>query len=72
MRLADGAASGDWRLSVYVSGPGIVMDMPAGFTTGFSFFYAAYYGGSASVYSGSYRINASHNISSATHMAFGG
>lgn len=43
--------SGDTIL-YFLSGPGDVMDVPAGFTTGFSFYYAAYYSGSVSVYSG--------------------
>ena len=37
----------------FLSGPGDVMDVPAGFTTGFSFYYSAIvYPGSVSVYSG--------------------
>jgi hypothetical protein len=37
----------------FLTGPGDVMDVPAGFTTGFSFFYSAIvYPGSVSVYSG--------------------
>ncbi len=38
---------------IFLSGPGDVMDVAAGFNTGFSFYYAApYYAGSVSVYSG--------------------
>lgn len=37
----------------FLSGPGDVMDVPAGFTTGFSFFYSAVvYPGTVAVYSG--------------------
>jgi hypothetical protein len=38
---------------IFLSGPGDVMDVAAGFTTGFSFFYAApFYTGTVQVYSG--------------------
>jgi hypothetical protein len=36
----------------FLSGPGDIMDVPAGFTTGFSFFYSANFAGSVTVYSG--------------------
>jgi hypothetical protein len=36
----------------FFSGPGDVMNVAAGFTTGFSFYYSAAYSGSVSVYSG--------------------
>jgi len=40
-------------IAFFLSGPGDVMDVAAGFTTGFSFYYAAAtYPGSVSVYSG--------------------
>ena len=48
----DGNPSGDTIL-FFLSGPGDVMDVAAGFTTGFSFYYSApVYAGSVSVYSG--------------------
>jgi hypothetical protein len=38
---------------IFLSGPGDIMDVPAGFNTGFSFYYSApFYTGSVSVYSG--------------------
>lgn len=40
-------------VAYFLTGPGDVMNVPAGFTTGFSFFYSAIvYPGSVSVYSG--------------------
>lgn len=36
----------------FLSGPGVVMNVPAGFTTGFSFFYSGIQPGSVSVYDG--------------------
>ena len=39
-------------VAFFLSGPGDVMDVSAGFTTGFSFFYSAVGSGSVSVYSG--------------------
>jgi len=48
----DGNPSGDTIL-FFLGGPGDVMDVAAGFTTGFSFYYSApSYAGSVSVYSG--------------------
>lgn len=35
----------------FLSGPGTVMNVPAGYDTGLSFYYAAYYAGSVDVYS---------------------
>src|SRR5882762_2188141 len=43
--------SGD-TIAFFLSGPGDVMDVPAGFSTGFSFFYSSSTAGSVSVYSG--------------------
>jgi hypothetical protein len=43
--------SGD-TIAFFLSGPGDVMDVAAGFTTGFSFFYAGAFDGSVDVYSG--------------------
>ena len=40
------------NVAFFLSGAGDVMDIPAGFTTGFSFFYAASQVGSVNVYSG--------------------
>jgi len=39
-------------IAFFLSGPGDVMDKASGFTTGFSFYYAALYAGSVDVYSG--------------------
>jgi hypothetical protein len=58
--LCDGYGSGNCgntpsghTIAFFLSGPGDVMDVAAGFDTGFSFFYAApVYPGSVSVYSG--------------------
>jgi hypothetical protein len=48
-----GNEPGGGNSMIFLSGVGDIMDVPAGFTTGFSFDYAApYYGGSVSVYSG--------------------
>jgi hypothetical protein len=62
LALISGAAGGSGNFSgapsmptivYFLSGPGDVMDVSAGFTTGFSFFYSAVvYPGSISVYSG--------------------
>jgi PEP-CTERM motif len=62
LAIISGAAGGSGNFSgaptmptvlFFLSGPGDVMDVPAGFTTGFSFFYSAVvYPGSVSVYSG--------------------
>ena len=50
--LFDGAPSMPTTL-YFLSGPGDIMNVPAGFTTGFSFFYSSpFYTGSATVYSG--------------------
>ena len=43
--------SGD-TVAFFLSGPGDVMDVAGGFTTGFSFYYAAAFAGSVTVYSG--------------------
>jgi len=44
--------SGD-TVAFFLTGPGDIMDVPAGFTTGFSFYYSApYYTGSVTVYDG--------------------
>lgn len=45
------APSGD-TIAFFLSGAGDTMNVAAGFTTGFSFYYAAAYDGSVSVYSG--------------------
>jgi hypothetical protein len=45
------APSGN-TVAFFLTGPGDVMDVTAGFTTGFSFYYAAAVAGSVSVYSG--------------------
>jgi hypothetical protein len=62
LAIISGAAGGSGNFSgaptmptvvFFLSGPGDVMDVPAGFATGFSFFYSAIaYPGSVSVYSG--------------------
>jgi len=62
LALISGAAGGGGNFSgsptmptiaFFLSGPGDVMDVPAGFTTGFSFFYSAIvYPGSVTVYDG--------------------
>ena len=43
-----------WTSSmIFLSGPGDIMNVPGGFTTGFAFYYAApYYSGSVDVYDG--------------------
>ena len=45
-------APGGNTIAFFLNGAGDVMNVPAGFTTGFSFFYAAAYTGSVTVYSG--------------------
>ena len=45
------APSGD-TIAFFLSGPGDVMDVAAGFTTGFSFFYSTFVPGTVSVWSG--------------------
>jgi hypothetical protein len=46
------APSGD-TIAFFLSGAGDVMDVPSGFTTGFSFYYSSpFYAGSVTVYSG--------------------
>lgn len=43
-----------WTSSmIFLSGPGDIMDVPGGFTTGFAFYYSApYFGGQVDVYDG--------------------
>lgn len=43
----------------FLSGPGVIMNVPAGFTTGFSFFYSGIQPGSVSVYDG---LNGTGNL----------
>ncbi len=62
LAIISGAAGGSGNFSgaptmptvaYFLTGPGDVMDVPAGFTTGFSFYYSAVvYPGSVTVYSG--------------------
>jgi hypothetical protein len=48
-----GNEPGGGNSAIFLSGTGDVMNVPGGFNTGFSFYYAApYYGGSVTVYSG--------------------
>jgi hypothetical protein len=55
---ADKGGTGNYSLNpgvniaFFLSGPGDIMDVAAGFDTGFSFYYSAYYAGSVDVYSG--------------------
>lgn len=46
-------------IAFFLSGPGAIMNVAAGFDTGFSFFYAAYASGFVDVYDG---INGSGNL----------
>src|SRR5665213_1730886 len=47
-----GNEPGGGNSAIFLSGPGDVMDVAAGFTSGFSFYQASAFGGSVTVYSG--------------------